>query len=507
MSAHLAALALIGTIPPPAQPEGEASEEESLSPPAQEASGTGTTSGVASDLLAFLANMEALRLPASLSLQVMAGSVAASRPDAGTEVESGLVAGSSSIPAEGQSLQSAGEDGSKVPLSGTVVGQDANFAQPARSSAPAPSPVDPRIGKDVPPALRERESLETTAIPTLGVESGTDLDAMEAAVAAAAEADGEPGDAKAGPTQRDGTSTAKAPSSMNSRNTQASSDTPNGDVELPVFSRSLNMGSSLGSPIETPVAVPSRIPSPSRWDRRTEESASHDRQFGIQAPGLNAGAFSPLRESSSEDLSLAGASPSAALLSQEIQSRVVEFRRQSPGSMTVMMRPDAGTELRIELRSSRGRIEVSVHMERGDAMSLRPAWAGLQETLALQGVTLADLQHQGQEISSSPAGDALRASLAAAAAQGGPGAGDREPARRDGAGQESRGRGDQGSGASAQFSDSSPGRSREGLNEPLDGLPARRGSPGPSRTGRDAVGTHQITPAINGPSGPFETWA
>ena len=89
-------------------------------------------------------------------------------------------------------------------------------------------------------------------------------------------------------------------------------------------------------------------------------------------------------------LSPLGLQPGAALR-QEILSRVMEVRSQGSGSMNVVLRPDAGTQLNVQLRSHRGEVEVMVVMERGESGPLRAAWEGLQQSLAQQGVRLSDL--------------------------------------------------------------------------------------------------------------------
>lgn len=89
---------------------------------------------------------------------------------------------------------------------------------------------------------------------------------------------------------------------------------------------------------------------------------------------------------------------SVGALRDQILSRVLEFRSQTPTSMTVILRPDSNTELSIQLRSNDGRIEVHVRMERGDSAALQDSWGTLQQSLSQHGVNL-----MGLETSSLPA--------------------------------------------------------------------------------------------------------
>lgn len=90
-------------------------------------------------------------------------------------------------------------------------------------------------------------------------------------------------------------------------------------------------------------------------------------------------------------------------LRQEILNRVVEVRHQDVGSMTVVLRPDAGTELNVQLRNHDGGVEVVVRVERGEADVYQASWRSLQHAFSQHGVRLADLQAAG---SVSPQGTA-----------------------------------------------------------------------------------------------------
>lgn len=61
-------------------------------------------------------------------------------------------------------------------------------------------------------------------------------------------------------------------------------------------------------------------------------------------------------------------------------------------SLAVVIRPDAQTELFLQLRQHNGQIEAFVRCERGDITSLGAGWGELQERLARQDIRLSPLQ-------------------------------------------------------------------------------------------------------------------
>ncbi|MBL9167221.1 MAG: hypothetical protein JNN07_05735 [Verrucomicrobiales bacterium] len=83
---------------------------------------------------------------------------------------------------------------------------------------------------------------------------------------------------------------------------------------------------------------------------------------------------------------------SIEVLRNEILTRVVEFGDENPTSMTVVLRPDQGTELTVHLKSNDGRIEVQVRVEKGDDRAYRSSWDSLQQSLSQRGVSLAGLE-------------------------------------------------------------------------------------------------------------------
>lgn len=83
---------------------------------------------------------------------------------------------------------------------------------------------------------------------------------------------------------------------------------------------------------------------------------------------------------------------SIEMLRNEILTRVVEFGQDNPTSMTVVLRPDQGTELTVHLKSNDGRIEVQVRLEKGNDQAYRASWETLQQSLSQRGVSLANLE-------------------------------------------------------------------------------------------------------------------
>ena len=87
----------------------------------------------------------------------------------------------------------------------------------------------------------------------------------------------------------------------------------------------------------------------------------------------------------------------APVRSQEILVQVsrhaVELKQWNLTSMSVVLRPDANTELFLQLNQREGGIEVQARVERGDAAGLNAEWGALQRSLATQGVRLGALEN------------------------------------------------------------------------------------------------------------------
>src|SRR5262249_14177372 len=78
------------------------------------------------------------------------------------------------------------------------------------------------------------------------------------------------------------------------------------------------------------------------------------------------------------------------------------LRQHSRGSVAVILRPGAQTQLHLHLAQRNGEMEASVRCERGNFQQLNALWPQLQETLAGQRVRLAPLQDSALATGDSP---------------------------------------------------------------------------------------------------------
>ena len=88
------------------------------------------------------------------------------------------------------------------------------------------------------------------------------------------------------------------------------------------------------------------------------------------------------------------ATPSAPRLDRfaELISTEANILRQfRPGVLSAVVRPDAHSELRIELRLHRGQAEVRASLERGDLEAFKAGWPELQSNMLAQGIALLPL--------------------------------------------------------------------------------------------------------------------
>lgn len=92
-------------------------------------------------------------------------------------------------------------------------------------------------------------------------------------------------------------------------------------------------------------------------------------------------------------------------LSDQLSGEVVLLQRLRTASMTAVLRPDAGSELRVELRRRDGRVEIRATLERGDAQAIAEGWPELQQQLRTQGVHLLPLEREGSPDSSKASSD------------------------------------------------------------------------------------------------------
>ena len=68
------------------------------------------------------------------------------------------------------------------------------------------------------------------------------------------------------------------------------------------------------------------------------------------------------------------------------------MRQVKPASLSAVLRPDAETEIHIQLRFDRNGIEATCRCEKGDMQSLQSGWTDLQRQLSQQGVRLMPIQ-------------------------------------------------------------------------------------------------------------------
>jgi len=93
--------------------------------------------------------------------------------------------------------------------------------------------------------------------------------------------------------------------------------------------------------------------------------------------------------SSAESLERAEA---VARLSQLVLRESALTRQHGADSMSVVLRPDADTELLVHFSQKNGHLQAAVRCERGDFHHLSALWPQLQESLAQQKVSLAPLE-------------------------------------------------------------------------------------------------------------------
>lgn len=107
-----------------------------------------------------------------------------------------------------------------------------------------------------------------------------------------------------------------------------------------------------------------------------DPTASADRAADLREPAVAA----PAPASPVERLAL------------QMRERILEFRERRADALSVVLRPDTGTELHLQLRLRGDQVEVLAHCLRGDSSVLKSQWHQLQQSLASQGVRLAGLE-------------------------------------------------------------------------------------------------------------------
>ena len=84
----------------------------------------------------------------------------------------------------------------------------------------------------------------------------------------------------------------------------------------------------------------------------------------------------------------------SARLQELLSGELVLLQRLRTGSMTAVLRPDPGSELRVELRRRQGTIEIRATVERGDSRAISEGWPELQQQLRGQGIHLHSLERE-----------------------------------------------------------------------------------------------------------------
>ena len=81
---------------------------------------------------------------------------------------------------------------------------------------------------------------------------------------------------------------------------------------------------------------------------------------------------------------------------ESIRAEVVMMRRMQPDMLSVVLRPDSGTEIVVQMTNTNGEVHAHIRCERGDFDGLNAQWGDLERSMAAQGVKLAPLLPSSQ---------------------------------------------------------------------------------------------------------------
>jgi hypothetical protein len=82
----------------------------------------------------------------------------------------------------------------------------------------------------------------------------------------------------------------------------------------------------------------------------------------------------------------------AVHLVESIRTEVATLRQRNDTTISVVLRPDSGTQLSLDISISRdGSVHAQARCERGDFQTLQAQWPQLQQSLAAHGIRIADL--------------------------------------------------------------------------------------------------------------------
>lgn len=118
----------------------------------------------------------------------------------------------------------------------------------------------------------------------------------------------------------------------------------------------------------------------------TQDLASANEGAALSSSGLN---------ESAQTKSLAGLEK----LESQIQHCAVRVEQAQPHFLAVTIRPDAHTELRLQLSMQNEQVQVKAECQRGDFAALEKDWGQLQKSLSDHGIRLGGLE-QGSTFSS-----------------------------------------------------------------------------------------------------------
>ena len=93
------------------------------------------------------------------------------------------------------------------------------------------------------------------------------------------------------------------------------------------------------------------------------------------------------------DEAIQGPQPrSVGRLAEQLSGEAILMQRLRAGAMTAVLKPDAHSELRVDLRRRDGRLEIRAMLERGDSQAIAEGWPDLQRQLGSQGVHLLPIE-------------------------------------------------------------------------------------------------------------------
>jgi hypothetical protein len=91
-------------------------------------------------------------------------------------------------------------------------------------------------------------------------------------------------------------------------------------------------------------------------------------------------------------------SAAAIHIVESIRTEVASLRQVGQSGMSLVLKPDTGTELKIQVSIGRdGSIQAQAHCARGDFQALNAQWPQLQQSLAAHGIQMTNLSNTGNQ--------------------------------------------------------------------------------------------------------------